>query len=112
MPKNVIAFPDRPFREWAVVEKALIDRLLTDGHSQSTVDHVCGILKPVFMEQVVTDNFSIDGGDIEESIQQINFSFSRVTTGLFLHLANLAIENHALIELLEQQGGSNQTPTV
>ena len=104
MPENVIAFPDRPFREWAVLEKALIARLLTDGHSQSTVGHVCGILKPVFMEQVVSDNFSIVASSPEDAVRQINCSFSQVTTGLFLHLANLAIENHMLIERIAQQG--------
>lgn len=105
---NILHFPEKPFREWAIVESAIADAMRAAGHDDAAIRHACDVVKPIFMEVWVSDNFTIKAVTAEDGIRLVDIHIREITNRLFLHLVKLAAENHELRVRLENSGAHHE----
>lgn len=108
MTNNILNFPEKPFREWAIVESGIADAMRAAGHDDAAIRHACDVVKPVFMEIWVSDNFTIKAVTAEDGVRQLNTHIYGITTKLLLHLVKLAAENYELRARLEDSGAHHE----
>lgn len=108
MTKNILSFPEKPFREWAIIESGIVDAMRAAGHDGEAIRHACDVVKPAFMELWVSNNFVIEAAPVEDSIRRLDIHIHEITKKLLLHLVRLAIENHELRTRLENGGAHHE----
>lgn len=104
MTNNILSFPEKPFREWAIIESGIVDALRDVGHDNEAIRRACDVVKPAFMEIWVSNNFSAEGVTIESGLRRLDIHIHKVTEKLLIHLVRLAIENHDLRMRLKSGG--------
>lgn len=93
---NLIQLPERPVLEWQAMRKILADLMREKGHDDDAIEHVSQRLRPVFMNLLAEKASSPLITTPDEAVAFVNAFFSRVSAGLLMELANLAIENYQL----------------
>lgn len=104
MNNNVLEFPEKPFREWAIVENGIMGAMRAAGHDDAAIRHACDVVKPAFMEIWVSNNFSAETVAAEDGVRLVNIHIHEITSRLLLHLVRLAAENYELRMRLENGG--------
>lgn len=90
--KNVIQLPDKPVREWLVVEKALRANLAETGASQDIADSVCSAIRPIFLKYAAWSFVQDASMDPDEVMNALNAWIHQLTTGLLMELAAREVE--------------------
>lgn len=96
---NVTKLPDRPVREWLVVEKTLREILAESDADQDMADYVCAAMRPVFLKYAAADSdFVLDMSSVppDEAVRRLNNWVHNLTNGMLLELAIREIELYRL----------------
>lgn len=91
---DITQFPDRPVREWFVIEEILRINLAGAGAGQDRIDYVCSAMRPIFLKYAASKfSFTSDGTtNPDEVMHALNNWVQSVVTGVFVELAIREVE--------------------
>ena len=93
---NVINLPEKPVMEWMVIEKKIRLSMAVAGLDQATMDHVCTVMRPVWLSTVRVDVKFERSDDPEKTMDQINQWFTDFSLGMFNELIVREVELYKL----------------
>lgn len=95
---NVTKLPDRPVREWHVIEKGLREMLAGYGADSGLTDYICAAMRPVFLKYAAADsNFVSDASMTpDEVVKALNDWVHTLTSGMMFELAVREVELYQL----------------
>ncbi|MBI3480336.1 MAG: hypothetical protein HY016_08290 [Nitrosomonadales bacterium] len=93
---NVTKLPDKPVREWLVIEKVLRADLTELKADQDMINHVCAVLRPIFMEYAAADFVMETPVEPDVLMKALNAWVHALTSGLFTQIALREIELYQL----------------
>jgi hypothetical protein len=98
MMENVIKLPEKPVREWFILEKGLRATLSGYGADADMTNYVCEALRPVFMKNIASESDfnSTASMTADEVIKDLNDWVHALTSGLLVELAVREIELYRL----------------
>lgn len=83
---NVINLPEKSVKEWLVLEKRTRAYMVAAGADRGMIDHICTVLRPVWLESVYTDIKFERSGDPDETMRKFNEWFGNYSFRLFEQL--------------------------
>lgn len=95
---NLIKLPEKPVREWLVLEKALRPYLLRYSADSDLTDYVCAAMRPVFLKHAAIESTFVPGASMtpEEAGNALNDWMHALVGGVMLEVAVREVELYKL----------------
>jgi hypothetical protein len=95
--ENVIKLPDRPVREWNVIEQALRRVMVKREYAPDMIDYVCMKMRPIYFKWGAS-NFDMHSSEVPpgELMKALEDWVQNLVTGLLIELAEREIELYQL----------------